>query len=322
MNHNRPLDDLLPELRSARAVPTRAVHPRVLEVSLDTPVDGRESTGRLTWAFAVWSDPGDVGTLHQQLKRLVEATLLQELSAAGRAERAFDELTLFVFEPLAYDPTPALRPFGFQRSELPVEAYAERLATLRDEALSVGVDAAASPDSVWVAPIARHEGSLGEQLREIDAALTRLESGPWGSDPGAPSKRAAEQLQSLARDPVQPDLAGLDTFELLLTQRATGVIRWLSPALFRAVCDFIGVIIHSDLKRRVDWALCEPDNLGFTPPPLLRIAEETDKAIHLPVGIELLRWWVMPLQPGEEVPPLSAWLSDQLGAAIPNRGAL
>ena len=70
--------------------------------------------------------------------------------------------------------------------------------------------------------------------------------------------------------------------------------------------------MRREFNRRVEWAPSEPDELGLTPPPLVR-AYLDDAWVHIPLGLHLLRWCIMPLQPGEVVPPLSDWVLDQFG---------
>ena len=80
--------------------------------------------------------------------------------------------------------------------------------------------------------------------------------------------------------------------------------------LFQALCDAAGVHAARGLGLPVQWAISEPDEDGMAPPPLLRTRGSAGD-VHVPVGLELLRWCVMPLREGESVPPLSAWCRDR-----------
>ena len=55
-----------------------------------------------------------------------------------------------------------------------------------------------------------------------------------------------------------PTLDGLRTLEMLLVSQQAGVIRWIPPMLFQALCDFIGLLGQTLFDRDIAWALCEP----------------------------------------------------------------
>ena len=104
----------------------------------------------------------------------------------------------------------------------------------------------------------------------------------------------------------------LDVLERELVADECGVLRWIPPSCFLALCDAIAVIAASE-GREVAWAECEADAEGVAPPPMIRVAT-SDGHAHVPLGLEVLRWCVMPRRPGEVVPPLRAWLHDRLAS--------
>ena len=118
----------------------------------------------------------------------------------------------------------------------------------------------------------------------------------------------------MAHCPCTPTLDGLRTLEMLLVSQQAGAIRWIPPMLFQALCDFIGVIGQTLFDRHIAWALCEPDG-DFCTPPLLRLALASGKHIHIPIGLRLVQWWLLPLQPGEQPASLADWVADQFTGA-------
>ena len=155
MSHDRPLDALLPGLGRSRALPPpSAIHQRVLEVTVD---EGRE------WVVCAWTYPGSPEALHAQLQRLIEATLLAELTrppstGAEELARDFRSLRLISFPDLG-DARGALAPFGLMPESLVADRFAERVKTLLDEADSAGWDVPRQPAETWAAKIQRPSGS-------------------------------------------------------------------------------------------------------------------------------------------------------------------
>jgi hypothetical protein len=88
-------------------------------------------------------------------------------------------------------------------------------------------------------------------------------------------------------------------------------VRLLPPLVFQAAADLVAAVACLACAVPIEWALFEPDADG-APPPLVR-ARLPSGTVHVPIGLELLRWWVMPLLPGEEPAPLSGWVERQFG---------
>lgn len=303
MNADRPLDALLPTLREP-ALPKTAVHPRVLEVETE---DGIE------WALLVWADPGGPQQLHQDVQALVEATLLSELSRApseiaAQGERRFSGLRLIVFTDPGWDIEPAVRAFGFRRQDAALAEDAARAVAAEAEKAGRTVG---QPSSVWRAEIRRPAGALGESLEQIQRMMAqRLGQERWGSTPGGFSHLFATYLMKTFGEKIRPDVDGLASLDLLVVQRDEDVIRWMPPLVFQALCDFLPVAAASLYDAKVSWAESEDLGGGFSHPPLIRV-EQAGEGIHIPIGHHVLRWWMMPLFPGEQVPSLGAWLADQ-----------
>jgi hypothetical protein len=104
-----------------------------------------------------------------------------------------------------------------------------------------------------------------------------------------------------------PTRAGIECLEAIVVQTGAGVIRWIEPLIFQALCDLIAVMAASQPGLDVEWGVCDPDpESGLSPPPVLRVQRDGD-AFHVPLAEHVLRWCVMPVAPGESVPTLGAW---------------
>lgn len=303
MSAARPLDALLPSLREP-ALPREPLHPRVLELATE---------GGIEWVLIAWSDPGGQRAMHEALRSLVEATLLAELSRtpatlAAAGPRRFAGLRLVVLHEPTWELEPAIRAFGFRNG--PAELSDEVRAVIDAEAADTGRPRVA-PASVWYAPIRRAPGGLGDKLEQIHGMMAgRLGAECWGTTPGGFSHLFATFAQEIFSQRIRPDADGLAALDLLLVQREPGVIRWLPPLVFQALCDFLPVAATAVHGARISWAQSEDIGGGFAHPPLVR-AEDGAQGIHIPIGQHVLRWWMMPLQQGEEVPSFAAWLEDQ-----------
>lgn len=310
MSAERPLDALLPELRRPAPVrvPVTPIHQRVMEVELDT---GRE------WLLTCWADPGSQREFHKQVLALLEAALLVELSRSPRQVREepvrrFVGIRLIVYPELPYPVPPAVGAFGMREEAYDEESYTERMAALRAEAKALNIDIPDEPAGVFAAPIAPLDGTLGEKLESIHTMMAeRFGDDYWGATPGGPSKLFAEYAKREFQETIAPDLNGLRTFELLLVRNTPDVIRWIPPLLFQALCDFIGVVAQAGFGQNVAWADCGEDDLGMCPPALFKVAPKGGKPYHLPIAHHVLRWCMMPVGEGEQVPSLAEWARDQ-----------
>lgn len=308
MSTDRPLDTLLPELREP-AIPRTAVHPRVLETSTAA---GRE------WLLLVWDDPGGPRALHEQVQALVEATLLAELSrspatirAAG--ERVFDGVRLLCWADTPWDIAPSLRAFGFVLDDS--EPGDDVDAAVAAEAERAGRTLPAGPVSSWRATIRHPSGALGEKLNEVARIMAdRMGDDVWGQNPGGPSHLFATYVATTFGEKIRPDLDGLRAIDLLLVQREAGVIRWIPPMAFQALCDFIPVVAASRYEAPVGWAVSEELGDGFAHPPLFRV-DDGEGGTHIPIGHHVLRWWMMPLAEADDVPTIAEWVQDQFGSS-------
>jgi hypothetical protein len=326
---DRPLDALLPGLRAAQEprVLRAPFHPRVIEQ--------RRADGDWSWILACVQDPGDQRTFHKQLLALLEATLLQELSrpphrvAAQKEPRRFVELLLLVYPTLPYPVEPAVAAFGCMHvweapglagplagvggadamAEVPASCAAAVEALARESA-EQNLGLGPVPRSIWRAGIQPPTEAVWLAEQGLAKASGKE---VWGAEPGRPSHRMAAALADQYEVRVDPTRRGLDSLERVLVGVEPGVIRWIPTALFQAACDLVGVIAGMEGKVEVDWALCEEDASGMAPPPIFRIRQKGGRTYHVPIAHHLLRWWMMPLNPGEQVPPLSRWLDDQFG---------
>lgn len=308
MSADRPLDALLPELTTqSLPVPKEILHPRVLELG---PSEGD------AWVMAMWADPGTPQEIHRQVRRLLEATLLANLSRAAETGEELDRvpstLRLLIFSTTRSNVAEALKAFGF-RLDKNIPFAGDQLETLRQDGLRAGWDVPELPISTWTAPLVQPASNGREDLMAIHKRLRELINDDcWGNTPGAFSRCAANLIRIEQGIEIDASLQGLDKFEDLLVQRnEIGSVRWIPAMLFQALADFIGVVIQQTYQHKVEWALCEPEDNGFGPPPVFRITRADGTEEHLGIGLHLLRWSVMPILPGEEIPRLSAWLDSE-----------
>lgn len=295
MTERGPLDELFPGVRAQRdALPESPVHPRVLEV--------RDAPDVASFLIVVWPDAEDGPALRQLLARVIEATLLAELSRApsdlhGDGARRVGSLRLVSYAPID---TAALARYGLARATAD-ESWREPLAHVRGEASAAGREPPETEPQLFHASFTEPS----ERLAEIERGLRAVgDEAMFGVSPGALARQVGTLLEV---DPA--DLVAMGT---ALVPDVREQVRWVEPMLFQALCDAAGVHAARVLKLPVQWAVSEPDDEGLAPPPLLR-TRTTAGDVHVPVGMELLRWCVMPLREGESVPSLDEWCRDRFG---------
>jgi len=302
-----PLGELI--RKDAGPLPFSPVHGRVLEVP------GPEGNALVVLA---WADPGGAATLHGILKRTVEAALLAELSRTAEdlatLDRRLVALRLLLFAEVEGDLAAALGPFGLQPVDIEGSALRETLAHVRGEAQRVGLELEGVPTSVWEAPMALAGPDDGGRLLALEKELiAQLGAQRWGARPGAHFATLRRLLRDREGWDLTPDVEGLDRLEATLVSEEAGPIRFIPPTLFQALCDAVAVVAVKDLGAEVQWAEAEVDADGLASPPMVR-ARVDGTWVHVPLGMHLLRWCVMPLRPGEDAPRVSAWVMDQFGS--------
>ncbi|RLB55501.1 MAG: hypothetical protein DRJ42_06105 [Deltaproteobacteria bacterium] len=308
-----PLGEMLSELPQlpnqrgpAAAGPGEAVHTRVL------PVETAEGSELV---LACWRDPGGAAALHAALRLRIEGSLIGELSRTADDLRenpsALVGLRLVLFADVA-DAGDAVKAFGLSRAGAGTAESRAALARLRHEATLFG-------ESIPDEPVAIYAGRavVTDIAREVESALVEMTGDVWGKNPGAPFARMARAFAAIedarlsadasadTRVVLSADLAGVSAVEELLFTDRPGVLRWLPPLTFQALCDLLAVAISRSLGRQVDWAETAADDAGVAPPPMIRLSGN----VHVPLALEVLRWAVMPRRVDEEVPSLSEWLS-------------
>lgn len=305
-----PLDELRPELRQTpeSPVPVEPVHRRVLRVDAE---DG------VSLVLACWSDPGGHVQLHHALRPRIEGALLASVtrppSLPGEDVHDPHWLRLACFTEVPGDVPAAVRAFALDRVDPRGTGWRQAVAHLRSEAQRAGVGILDEPATCWEARVAGFDEPHGSWLQQLEtelAAQTRDE--PWGKHPGAPWRRLLQTLEGHGFNVHGPSLQVVRRIEPHLIPDTENVIRWIPPTVLQALCDGVGVAASVDLGREVQWALCEPDDSGMPPPPMMRIARDRGYE-HVPVGLALVRWCVIPKQPGEQVPSLADWIADQFG---------
>lgn len=300
-----PLDELFPGLRTKAASErsaSSAVHPFALR--LTDPDDP-------SLVLTVWKDPGGPAALHHALRPVVEGTLLGELTrtpaTAQEDGTRFRSLKLVVFPSISGDLHAALRAFGFHPAEASRPGTRRALGYLRHEAQVLGLDVPDEPTQVLEATIAQPPAAVEDAERKL---LEETGEEPWGATPGAPFRRL---IRALLPDEKGSPLTLLGRIEQEVVSPEVGPIRFIPPAIFQALCDGVAVAASVDVGATLDWALCEPDEEGIAPPPVVRVRAPAGIR-HVPLGTALLRWCVMPILPGESIPPLVDWVRDEFRA--------
>lgn len=305
-----PDDPFAAARRDTAPLPRHAVHARVLHVPLTasaTPGSKPDAgVGTFAWNLVVWDDPGGAPALHAALRPLVEAALLTELSAPF--DTPDDErpaaLRLLSFADVDRFED-AVRAFGLR--EVPHDdAFEEALRHARGEANRVGRE---PPEQIT----RRFEAKLAspDVLALEDALRKKLGDEVFGARPGALFAALNQVLAERGETPLPPKRSSLDALETRLGVDVPDVLRWIPPRLFQALCDAVAVVATTELKREVQWAASEVEDDGLARPPLVRV--RVGEWLHLPIGLHLLRWCVMPRGAGEQVPSIAEWLTDELG---------
>jgi len=297
-----PLDQFAPGLRKkAERFAALPVHPRV--------VHARAPSGDRTIVLASFAPPVSVRALAAALKPVVEAALLAELCRPA-GELAADDSTLaalelYTFGDTPLDCTPAFALYGMKPASLDDLGTRAPLALLRREAQLVDGEVQDEARSRFRAPLVRSPHPLAARVaRSLREAAPKE---PWGTTPGALARLCADQLAALGYEGVEPTRLGIERLEAVVVHRGEGVLRWIEPILFQALCDLIAVAATVTFERPVQWGVCEPDeDTKLAPPPVL-LAERDGESFHVPLGEHVLRWSVMPSTPGEDIPTLGAW---------------
>jgi hypothetical protein len=300
-----PLDELVPGLRKKQErLPALPVHPRIVRPSLS---DGTHGVVLLSFAQAQ-----SLRAFHAALKPMVEAALLSELcaprSSMTESYTRLSELTLLMFEAQPFDAAAALAPFALERVKLELPDSAQILALARREARTLADQAQPLPDEPVSAYRVRAYPARDPLSARLHEALRLYgPEGAFGREPGRLARTAADWLATQASfDGVAPTRAGIERLESLVLAGSPGTLRWLEPLVFQALCDLVAVYAAAQPHLRVEWGVSEPDAEGITPPPVLRVTRD-DETFHVPLGEHILRWCVMPVRVGEEVPSLGAW---------------
>jgi len=294
------LGELFPLQDLAEPLPREPVHARVLE---------SHAGGVRALVFASF-EAKDALALHRAARPRVEAALLAELSCPPHRAPEFGlgALRFHLFHTLP-DAQAALAAFGFEPLTS-VEGLGEEIAHLRGEAQRTGLVFDGDPEVSFVARVAP------AGLDDVEAAL-RFAVGKevFGEKPGAFARRLGHVLAEKRGLPAfAPTYDGLVRLERALFPESYGTLRLLPHTTFQALCDAVAVVAVEAGRAKVEWAESRPDeDTDLAPPPLVRVRSR-DGWIHLPLGLHLLRWCVMPRRKDEDVPPLSAWLRDQLSA--------
>lgn len=293
-----PDDPFAAARKPAEPLPRRAVHPRVLQLPL--------SPTTFAWNLVVWDDPGGAPALHGELRPLVEAALLAELATPFDApdEESPAALRLLSFADVDRLPD-AVRAFGLR--PVPHDAaFEDALRHARGEANRVGREPPEALVHRFEAPLVHTD------VLELENALrATLGDEVFGARPGALFAALNVVLPQRGEAPLPAKRSSLDALEARLGTDTPDVLRWIPPRLFQALCDAVAVVTATELGREVQWAASEVEEDGLARPPLVRVKART--WLHLPLGLHLLRWCVMPRSADEAVPSIAEWLSDELG---------
>jgi len=287
--------------RPAPAPATGPVHPGVLEIP-DAP--------GFALVLAAWDRGESASVLHAALRDVVEAALVGELARAPDdladfPGRRLASLRLMSMEPL---PPEALEAFAFREEAPKDDTWRDATMHLRGEAQALG-KGDVEPVEHWRVKAAMPDHA--DVLLALERAVAAgLKGEVFGSKPGAFFACLNEALDAQGQPALPPRIDSLDVLENLLVTREANVVRWIPPLLFQCLCDAVAVVASMELGRTLQWALSTPDDEGFAPPPLIR-ARDADGWAHVPVGEHLMRWCVVPLREGEDVPKISDWVLHQ-----------
>lgn len=279
------------------------LHPSLLEVELEDHME---------WAAACWRDPG-ADRLDEQLDELLCTAFLAEYSkppTSVAADGEFDAAQLLVFEELGADSRRVLSKFGFEPVDFVADQYTERMSAWRREAEKLGRAAPDEPATVWKVDFARQAAPIDKKLERVQSQMIEaLDGEVWGETPGGPSRLMATLLGQQFSTEITPDHKGVDALEVLLVQQTQGRPRAMRPLIFQGLCDFLGVVVQAEYGVGVQWALCEPQDNGFAPPPVFRLRREEGYQ-QVPVGTYVVDWCIMPR--GEESSSLSERLQEDI----------
>jgi len=296
-----PLDELVPGLRAPDArFSLSEVHPRALELPL--------GAGGHALVLCVWKAPASASALHAQLRPLIEAALLAELSRPVSQLREHPQdwraLMLITFEPFAFDPMPALAPFALSQASLASPDARAAAALWRREGQRVDGEVGDEPVALYSAALAQSKDARVQSA--IAHTLAAAPEDAWGSHPGRLARGLADALSTQGLAGVEPTHAGLARLEQLLVPDVSDAVRWLPPIAFQALCDLLAIAAHS-WGMQVRWGVCEPDeDTGLAPPPVIHVQRGSTSG-HVPLGEHVLRWCIMPRRADETIPPLADW---------------
>lgn len=295
---------------SPQALPEgEALAPEVLRID--------EGEG-LALVLACWRTPPDARSAWRTLSRAAESALLSELCRAPADETRAHFLRLLSFAPLhAYEPM--LAQLGFDRVPHPGQ-WRQSMAHWRGAAARYGFPAPEEAESAWqcrlqAASSIQAKGSGVAQASELapwyeEGLLRELRGTRWGEHPGAfygVLRRILSDAGALRLDP-KPSLEEFEKVETLLVTQDPHILRWMPPLTFQAFCDGLATLAASALGTRVEWALAEDDT-----PPLLRWHRASEE-VFVPLGLQVLRWCIMPLRAGERAESILHWLKYQFEA--------
>lgn len=305
MSTDRPLDLLIPGLRP----PPKGSGIRFLVADVG---------GAPHWVSTLEQDPGGLRVIHEQLARFFEGALLHALArprpdeseARAALSVPLGGLHLLHYAPIERSVAPAVRAFGL-RPSTPSGARWDEIA----RAFHQLAGRAPRPwREAFSAEVTVDTTVPAAELALAHQALVEETGDVWGAEPGAHARRLLDLAERVGGTKLDLDLAGLDAIEAMFVPRTPGALRWVFPMFFQGIADLVGVLASHLYKTRLGWAVGEEEPDGFVPPPAFEVQPKKGGTYVVPIGHHLVRWCVMPLEAGEAIPPLSAWLRDQFDA--------
>ena len=262
------------------------------DIFLENPLVVPRANG-FDLAFVLVNNVDDLRKVHAGLRTRIERALLLELSRSPE-ERAHAS-SLESVRLIAYDNIDNLNAafVAFALKPAKLEKSVRQWLVKRLRAIIPMLD----EDKLHARQVMAQPTSAAHDCEKRIADRLKAHAPAWGSTPGIYAQALGLGL----------DFCALDAFEAHHVSKETGVLRWIPPLCFQALCDLVGVLAVKEFGVKLSWSVAADETPELAhPPPHFRLADGR----FFPVAEVLMRWCIMPLQVGEHVPSLREWIID------------